>query len=146
MRCKQQSAALSHTAESMMIKSSHLSSLGWKPGWLSWCALQQHLLPLMAPVGIQECQGGQILRAIEAVLDMLYNAPKDKVMFIIGLSKFSSNSKPTSLHVTFCSQQEDVHPCYHQVEFRYLFPMIPIWSHLIFATGSCAWICCCWYQ
>ncbi|KAG0040348.1 hypothetical protein BGZ82_003653, partial [Podila clonocystis] len=35
---------------------------------------------------------------------MLFDAPKDKVLFVIGLGKFSSSCKLTSLHGTFGSQ------------------------------------------
>ncbi|KAF9380589.1 hypothetical protein CPB97_008260 [Podila verticillata] len=52
----------------------------------------------------KKAKEAEFSEAIEAVFDMLYDAPKEKVLFVIGLGKFSSNSKLTSLHGTFGSQ------------------------------------------
>ncbi|KAG0322448.1 hypothetical protein BG000_002906 [Podila horticola] len=52
----------------------------------------------------QKAKEAEYSVAIQAVMDMLFDAPKDKVLFVIGLDKFVSNSKLTSLHGTFGAQ------------------------------------------
>lgn len=55
----------------------------------------------MAPLGLPKVKEVEYSEAIQAVMDMLFDALKDKVLFIFGLGKFSRNCKLTSLHGTF---------------------------------------------
>ncbi|KAG0060998.1 hypothetical protein BGZ92_006596, partial [Podila epicladia] len=52
----------------------------------------------------KKAKEAEFSEAIKATFNMLYDAPKKKVLFVIGLSKFSSNSKLTLLHGSFGSQ------------------------------------------
>ncbi|KAG0299606.1 hypothetical protein BGZ98_009904 [Dissophora globulifera] len=49
----------------------------------------------------KKAKQGEYDQAVRGVLDMVKEAPRDKVIFSIGLGKFGSNSKSPSLHGTF---------------------------------------------
>lgn len=90
----------------------------------------------------QKAKEAEYSEAIQAVMDMLFDALKDKVLFIIGLGKFSSNCKLTSLHGTFGSQLIKSVSCLTILPFSlFLFFQKANFFLVLIVTGSCAWVC-----